>query len=70
MKKCLDCSHAVWDKTKTGKLHPSGLGKCLYKFKIPELPSSMYWIGGNPHPCGGSIFRKEELKNHCVYYQR
>jgi hypothetical protein len=69
MKNCLGCSFAVWDKTKTGKLHPSGHGVCAYKYKIPPLPGCKYWINA-PCPCGGSISRKEELENHCVYYQK
>jgi hypothetical protein len=35
------------------------------------LPQAFYWIGrSHPHPCGGHINRREELKDHCVYYAR
>lgn len=69
MKSCLNCKYAKWDKTKSGNLHPSGDGLCFYPFAIPKLPASMYWIGKvPPYPCGGSISRKTELKEHCVYF--
>jgi hypothetical protein len=71
MKHCLDCKYAVWDRTAKGRLHPSGEGKCTYPYKVPELPKSMYWIGGiPPSQCGGYISRKKELKDHCAYYNK
>jgi len=71
MKNCTDCKHALWDETRTGRLHPGGGGVCKYPFKVPELPQAFYWIGrSHPHPCGGHINRREELKDHCVYYAR
>ena len=68
MKKCLKCSYADWKKTAGGKLHPSGDGKCCFTLKIPVLPACMYWVR-DPYPSGGYINRKEELKEHCVYFQ-
>jgi hypothetical protein len=71
MKNCLHCKHADWVKTKAGKLHPTGNGKCAYPWKMPPLPASMYWMGQNDTiPCGGWINRKTELKDHCTYYAR
>jgi hypothetical protein len=73
MKSFLNCTHAVWNKTKSGKLHPSGDGTCAYPWKMPQLPASMYWIGSGlraPTPSGGYISRKTELKEHCVYFSR
>jgi len=70
MKKCLDCKHAAWKKTAAGRLHPSGDGQCRFEYKIPPLPACRYFIGAWPKPCGGFINRKEELKDHCPYYQR
>ena len=71
MKNCLLCKYADWQKTAAGKLHPSGDGKCTYPWKMPPLPASMYWFGtGQPKPCGGYINRKNELKDHCTYYER
>jgi len=69
MKTCKGCKYAEWDRTKTGRLSPTGDGKCKYKYKIPKLPASRYWIGGDPYPNGGFINRKEELKEHCIYWQ-
>lgn len=69
MKFCLDCQFAKWQKTKGGKLHPSGDGRCLYHWKLPPLPASFYWLSMNPPaPSGGFINRKQELKEHCPYY--
>ena len=71
MKNCKDCKYADWDKTKSGRLHPSGDGRCTFPWKIPALPASMYWIGKNsPTPNGGSINRKKRFKDHCPYYGR
>lgn len=71
MKSCIDCKYADWQKTKAGKLHPSGDGRCKYQWITPRLPASMYWVGMcDPQPSGGHISRKEELKDHCVYFVR
>lgn len=71
MKSCKDCKYAEWDRTKTGRLSPSGNGRCIYPYKVPKLPASMYWISfSTPHPCGGNINRKEELKEDCIYFNR
>ncbi|MDY6857327.1 MAG: hypothetical protein SWO11_22015 [Thermodesulfobacteriota bacterium] len=69
MKKCNDCKFAEWNRTKTGRLHPSGDGQCKYPYKVPQLPGAFYWIGRfGPKPYGGFINRRKELKEHCAYY--
>jgi len=68
MKLCDKCKYAIWEFTKAGKLHPSRDGKCTYPYEIPALPQSMGFIS-KPWIGGGNIKRKEELKDHCVYYQ-
>jgi len=69
MKNCTRCKYAEWDKTKAGKLHPSGEGQCKYPWTMPQLPGSKYWIGRNPpEPFGGHISRKVEFKEHCPYF--
>jgi hypothetical protein len=68
MKNCNKCKHAEWERTKAGKLHPSGSGLCMYPWKMPPLPASKYFIGGDPKPYGGYVSRKEELKKDCVYF--
>lgn len=67
MKNCLRCVYAEWEKTKSNKLHPSGEGLCKFPYKVKPLPSSMYFIT-EPHPSGGYINRKKELKENCIYY--
>lgn len=69
MKTCMGCKYADWRKTVSGKLHPSGDGKCLYKYKLPPLPASRYWISEHV-PSGGFINRHEQLEDHYVYYGR
>ena len=69
MKTCNGCKYAEWHKTKGGRLHPSGDGRCTFPWKMPPLPACKYFIGGVMAPVGGSINRKEEFKDHCTYYQ-
>ena len=71
MKNCTDCKHALWDTTATGRLHPSGGGKCKYKWVMPQLPQAFYWIDRSaPAPFGGYINRRKDLQDHCTYYAR
>ena len=74
MKTCDGCKHAAWRRTKADKLHPSGEGRCQYPYKVPPLPASMFWASWsrneNVIPSGGHINRREELPEHCVYYER
>ena len=69
MKNCMGCKYAEWYKTKSGRLHPNGEGKCLFEFKIPTLPACKYFVGGSPCICGGVIERKKDFKTDCAYYQ-
>lgn len=69
MKNCTECAHANWQRTKSGSLHPSGEGKCGKKIEIPQLPQAFYWTSP-PYLCGGYINRREELKDHCTYWQQ
>ena len=64
---CTHCKYAEWHRTATGRLHPSGEGKCKFVFRLPLLPQSMYWLTV-PSPFGGWINRKKELNDHCAYY--
>ena len=72
MKNCTRCAHATWMRTKVGKLHPSGNGRCTKEVKIPELPASRHWSYYSnftlPEICGGNINRNKDLKTHCVYF--
>jgi len=70
MKNCTRCKYAEWKKTASGKLHPSGEGRCNYPWKMPKLPQAFYWIfHGDPIPSGGYINRRKDFEEHCPYYQ-
>ena len=70
MKNCTHCKFAQWEKTNAGKRHPSGGGHCTYEYKLPTLPASMFWYGGEFAPArgGGDINRRKELKTDCAYF--
>lgn len=70
MKNCTNCKYARWERTNSGRLHPSGDGRCSYTYKIPELPQAYYFPFGEMHLSGGYINRRQELKDHCVYFSR
>ena len=65
MKTCNGCKYAEWKRTDSGRLHPSGDGKCTYEWKLPPLPQSMYFAGFTPRILGGTISRKHNLLGHC-----
>jgi len=69
MKNCTHCKYAKWQRTTKGALHPSGDGRCGFEYKLPPLPACMYWISVQI-PSGGSINRREDMKDHCVYFTR
>jgi hypothetical protein len=69
MKTCEGCKYAEWKRTSNGRLHPDKLGRCAYKWVMPPLPQSMYFING-AHPFGGWIERGRVLKDHCVYWAK
>lgn len=60
---CTTCGLAVWKKTKAGKLHPSGDGRCGWKMPVIVLPASFYYSGFSDRrrevvpPDGGYIER-------------
>lgn len=71
MKNCTDCKYAEWKRNKNGKLHASGEEKCIYPWKCPPLPASMYWLFMDaPRPSYGYINRKVDNKEDCVYFSR
>ena len=74
MKDCNGCKHAKWQRTASGRLHPSGDGQCEFEVKMPVLPASMNWgymfHRTTPKPSGGRINRREPLKDHCPCYER
>ena len=68
MLKCDGCKYADWQRTANGRLHQNKQGRCAFKYSIPPLPQSRYFIGGTPEAYGGQIERGRVLKDHCVYY--
>jgi hypothetical protein len=73
MKNCTGCKWAQWERTKAGKLHPSGRGMCQKIIEIPALPAAFFWPGYNgigvPSPRGGYINRRRDHNDHCPYYE-
>jgi len=70
---CVGCIYAEWERTKSGRLHPSGDGLCRY-FKEHQLdyriPAAFFW------PClptlvphGGRINRraKDGVDKGCAF---
>jgi hypothetical protein len=70
MKTCNGCKYAKWKRTKTGKKHPSGEGRCTYEVKLPVMPNSKYFstFSGSVSIDGGLINRKKQYDNHCPCY--
>lgn len=66
---CLNCKYALWDKTSSGRLHPSGDGRCAWKLPEIHIPKAYFyhayreeqWIV--PKPSGGTIERKKPEKD-------
>ncbi len=68
MKDCNGCKYAVWKRNENGRLHRSGDGECTFRYRLPELPNSLYWIS-KPSPTGGYfINRRKVYDKHCPYY--
>ena len=67
MNDCTHCKYADWKRTGSGRLHPSGDGKCTFPWKLPQIPACMYWLTP-PSPMGGTINRRQMLKDHCPYF--
>lgn len=65
---CVGCQYAEWDRTRTGRLSPSGDGRCLFEWAPPPLPSSKYFFTA-PIVLGGSISRRKPLREACSLYR-
>lgn len=57
------CKYAQWERTVSGKLHPSGRGVCTFQVKVPTLPASMRYHGGIIF--GGGINRRRPFDEEC-----
>ena len=70
MADCLNCGLATWLKTASGRLHPSGDGRCGWRWEKPKLPASFYWVGGGGmSPCGGQLDRHNLPKGDCSFFR-
>jgi hypothetical protein len=70
---CTTCQLARWQRTKTGRLHPSGNGRCSWDgWKEWKIPKTFFYTGGHrdrmPLPSGGYINRRDPCTD-CPLYQ-
>jgi hypothetical protein len=70
---CVGCIYAEWGRTTSGRLHPSGDGRCRY-FKENtmhlRLPAAFFWpFLTPPVPYGGRINRraKDGVDKGCAF---
>lgn len=47
---CLNCGLALWDRTKAGKLHPSGDGRCQWVMPVIHHPQCISYPGDYGRP--------------------
>lgn len=62
---CDGCVFAEWNRTKNGRLHPSGDGRCKAPLPKMEIPAAFYWTVFSlyPTPSGGRIERRKPFSN-------
>jgi len=66
---CTNCALAKWQRTKTGRLHPSGDGQCQWRMPEVIIPRAFYyhtWSHAErdvPAPSGGYIDRRKAHTN-------
>ena len=74
MPDCTTCAYAEWKRTKDGRLHPSGAGRCTWdEWKKWALPKAFYYVTYGsmkvaPEPSGGYISRRNPCSD-CPCYQ-
>lgn len=69
MKTCMGCVFAVWEVSQTGRLSPTGRGKCAFIVKVPVLPEAFAW-SSVPSIQGGEIKRGRRFEKDCPTYLR
>ncbi len=70
MTTCDDCEFAKWNRTKTGRRSPTGIGECERLIKHPldvRLPAAFRWIDSGPRPLGGFIKRGDKHLENCAF---
>lgn len=74
MTDCTTCRHANWERTQSGKLHPSGDGRCNRLNAHPldlRIPPAFWWQTPQddhpPRPTGGHINRHRPTRGKCAF---
>lgn len=67
MKSCKHCRYAEWNRTASGRLSPTGDGRCAFPIRMPAIPAAFYFVGSSERPpvVGGFVNRHRELKRDC-----
>lgn len=71
---CVTCRFAEWDRTKLGRLHPNGQGRCSAPSPvIPKLSAAFWWSTFSrtePTILGGIIERHYPIPECPVFEQK
>jgi len=78
MSNCTECKFAEWKRTAAGRLHPSGEGRCRWKYEPKPIAAAYSWPGfhrgSSPIPHGGFIHRRDEremvITRNCLVFQK
>lgn len=71
---CLTCKYAEWNRTKAGRIHPSGDGWCRAPIPDFQIPAAFHWrgdhLGYKPYS-GGQIERRPMWMVHaeCSFHE-
>ena len=76
MSDCTRCTFAEWKRTSSGRLHPSGDGRCTWNECANwRIPAAFYYADETdkrvaPAPCGGYINRRTpESASECACFR-
>lgn len=61
MNTCINCRFAKWDRTESGRLSPSGSGRCIWQMPQIKVPKAMYHHAPLK-PSGGYIDRHDPAR--------
>lgn len=73
---CLKCDHANWLRTNSGRLHPSGQGKCTWQRTIQTpaagLSRGVFGFADRGDPLtleGSNLWRNDDIHTKCPTFQ-
>jgi hypothetical protein len=66
MKTCNGCALAEWQRTTSGRLHPSRVGRCTWTMPVPNSYNA--WYSRESTLSGGHIVRNYTYQQDCPYY--